>query len=87
MNQGRSGVLDFKIDIEHRVGGRKVSEWEWARHLENQVQDVGRESITSKVCGMRCPVHGEGVTVTAAPGGVNIRTCCDEHLHSVQQAL
>jgi hypothetical protein len=56
---GRSGKMgiEFEFRDEH---GRRVSEREWLRGIEQETRKAGEDAIKSAIRGARCPVHGGG---------------------------
>lgn len=84
--------MNIKSSIEYKIGGRKVSQREWERHLfEQEPKRLIRENVEGKLRGLRCPKHGESprptFRETSRGFDLSVSTCCEELEALVQRAL
>jgi signal recognition particle subunit SEC65 len=86
--------VDFKVEFEHKIGGRKVSEQEWVRHLSQEavakvLPEVAKD-VKAEVERLHCPVHHEHPKVVRSQiVGNELRTqvsaCCAEMREKAQR--
>jgi hypothetical protein len=80
------------MGLEYRIHGRRVSESEWQKHLDDSARDIAVEALKKKVGNIRCPTHGQTAKlVVGAQHGdrleMKIQACCDDLLKRAQRAV
>jgi ubiquitin C-terminal hydrolase len=83
--------VGFGIEIEYTVGGRRVSQQEWERHLREAPTRATKEAVKQKLSRVRCPAHGQSPKVTFRETSegfdVSISGCCEELTERARRAL
>ena len=81
--------MTFKM--EYKIGGRKVSQREWERHIAEAPLEAVKDEIRQRVGRIRCPKHGTTATVTLARVSNGFDTkmsgCCDDLVEAARRAL
>lgn len=81
----------MSINIEYKIGNRKVSQREWERHLMEAPLDAVKDEIRRKVSRVRCSTHGQTAHVqfvkTSRGFDAKLSGCCDALMQRAQQAL
>lgn len=83
--------MGFGIEIEYKIGGRRVSQQEWERHLREAPTRAAKENVKQKLSGVRCLTHGQSPKVTFRETSqgfdVSISGCCGELTERTRRAL
>lgn len=80
------------VNIEYKIGNRRVSKREWEKHVFHQEpRRMVRENVESKIRSVRCPTHGRTPTVrtreTSRGFEFDIEGCCDELVGAARRRL
>jgi hypothetical protein len=83
--------LSFGVNIEYKIGNRKVSKAQWERHMREAPLEAVKDGIKNKVAVVRCPKHGQiarvSFTKTSQGFDTKLSACCDELMQRVQRVL
>jgi hypothetical protein len=76
--------MKFRIDLEYKIGNRKVTQKQWLDHLQNRAGEVTAHNCEAVI---RCPVHGKPPSVTYTAGRYHIEGCCQAVVDATTRAL
>jgi hypothetical protein len=83
----------FKVNMEYRVGGRRVSPDQWAGAMADEARDVIRKKVRHAVESLRCDEHHESPSVqTQRSAGKDAEAftysyCCEALKAKVEKLL
>jgi hypothetical protein len=82
----------FRVDLEYRIGGRRVSQDEWMKSIVDEARGAALSQVQAKVESLRCPDHGRGPRLTAqVPAGTDVNlsfdVCCEKLKDAIMRLL
>jgi hypothetical protein len=84
----------FESEMRYEIDGRKVSEDEWLKHLEDEAVRSVREAVADaakRAAAIPCPEHGEYASISIQPSAegatVHVQACCKAEETRAQERL